>query len=299
MNAEGVMKMKYQRTAASLAALSMIITGCGANAALDGGRAAEEAPVQQPAVPAAPAPALPAEEEPGPAAETAETTDDSAASGDEAEQTQDYYMDGNYIIRPKTEDIEKKVVLLTFDDGPKDEEILTSILDTLDQYQAKAIFFINGYRAEQKPELVELIHERGQPIGNHSWDHIDLKEQTEEELEQQIGGVQQLAEKLTGEAPAFFRPPFGSGGDAVKAKAAEHQLLYMTWSNGSRDWMSGYQEPAKIIGSVLEQLHSGSNILMHELPWTAEALDELLQTLQEKGYRFVDPAQIDPLYSKK
>jgi len=40
-------------------------------------------------------------------------------------------------------------------------------------------------------------------------------------------------------------------------------------------------------------LHSGSNILMHELPWTVEALDKLLTTLEGKGYSFVDPRSIE------
>lgn len=202
-------------------------------------------------------------------------------------------MDQNYIIRPKSEEIEKNVVLLTFDDAPKDEAVLRSILDTLDQFHAKAIFFVNGYRAEQHPELLRLIADRGHPIGNHAWDHVNLREVPAEDLEKQIGDVQRLVEEITGEAPLFFRPPHGAGNDAVRSKAAEYDLLYMNWSNGSRDWMDGYQETDQIIDSVMEQLHAGSNILMHELPWTAEALEPLLTRLQEKGYRFVHPAEID------
>ncbi|WP_439116423.1 polysaccharide deacetylase family protein [Paenibacillus antri] len=211
----------------------------------------------------------------------------------------DYYMDGSYILRPKDESADpKKVVLLTFDDGPKDEATLTSMLDTLERHQAKAIFFLNGYRAEKKPELVKLIHERGQTIGNHGWDHIDLKKETQERMEKQIDDVQALVRDIVGEAPAFFRPPFGSGGDAVKKKAKDAGMLYMTWSNGSRDWEKGYDEPRKVIDSVLEQLHPGSNILMHELAWTEEALDELLTELERREYGFLDPDRIDPDYSK-
>ncbi|WP_309118683.1 polysaccharide deacetylase family protein [Paenibacillus sp.] len=210
----------------------------------------------------------------------------------------DYYMDGSYILRPKDESDPKKVVLLTFDDGPKDEETLTSMLDTLERHRAKAIFFLNGYRAEKKPELVKLIHERGQTIGNHSWDHIDLKKEPQESMEKQIDDVQALVRDIVGQAPTFFRPPFGSGGDAVKKKAKDAGMLYMTWSNGSRDWEKGYDEPRKVIDSVLEQLHPGSNILMHELAWTDEALDELLTELEEREYGFLDPERIDPDYSK-
>jgi peptidoglycan/xylan/chitin deacetylase (PgdA/CDA1 family) len=216
----------------------------------------------------------------------------------EPEAVKDYYMDKNFIIRPIEETGEKKIVLLTFDDGPKEEEQLQSMLDTLDRHEAKAIFFINGYRAVKKPELVKLMYERGQTIGNHSWDHIDLKAQTKEKVDQQIEDLQKLVEEITGETPIFFRPPFGLGGDVVRGKVAEEGMLYMTWSNGSRDWVKGYDKPEKVIESVVEQLHPGSNILMHELPWTAEALDELLQTLKDEGYSFLDPNRIDTTYSK-
>ena len=67
----------------------------------------------------------------------------------------------------------------------------------------------------------------------------------------------------------------------------------MTWSNGSKDWESSTRDkPDEVIRNVMEQLHPGANILMHELAWTADALDELLQRLQDKGYSFIDPDRI-------
>ena len=67
----------------------------------------------------------------------------------------------------------------------------------------------------------------------------------------------------------------------------------MTWSNGSLDWDSkNFYKPAAIIKNVMDQLHPGSNILMHELPWTVETLDSLLTQLENKGYSFVDPRSI-------
>ena len=52
-------------------------------------------------------------------------------------------------------------------------------------------------------------------------------------------------------------------------------------------------KPDIVIKNVLEQLHPGANILMHELPWTLKALDSLLTKLEPKGYGFIDPATID------
>ncbi|RAP76415.1 polysaccharide deacetylase family protein [Paenibacillus montanisoli] len=187
-----------------------------------------------------------------------------------------------------------KVVLLTFDDGPKEDEMLSSMLDTLDKHKAKAIFFVNGYRVKEHPELLKKIADRGQTIGNHSWDHINLKKESQASVQKQVGDVQKIVKDVVGTEPVFFRPPFGLGSDYVKKLVREHGMLYMTWSNGSLDWDSSTKnKPDKVIANVLDQLHPGVNILMHELPWTAEALDELLTKLESKGYGFIDPATID------
>lgn len=205
-----------------------------------------------------------------------------------------YRMNNTYRFEPIDSSVQSKVVLLTFDDGPKDEAVLTSILDTLDKHKAKAIFFVNGYRIKQNPELLKLIDSRGQTVGNHSYDHINLKNEPKEVVEQQISDVQSDVEALINKKPQFFRPPYGSGGDTVKEIAKNHGMLFMTWSNGSLDWdKSARDKPEEVIRNVLEQLHPGANILMHELKWTAEALDELLTTLELKGYGFIDPASIE------
>ncbi|WP_314585367.1 polysaccharide deacetylase family protein [Paenibacillus terrigena] len=219
-------------------------------------------------------------------------TDEPAST--EVPITKSYVMNKVYNIVPAQEGIEKKVVLLTFDDGPKDEKMINSLIDTLDKHQAKAIFFVNGYRVKAHPELLKLIHDREQIIGNHSWDHINLKKESEANIKKQIEDVQKIVKDTIGEAPKFFRPPFGIGNDTVRKIVKDNGMLFMTWSNGSLDWDSkNKNKPDAVIKNVLDQLHPGSNILMHELPWTVEALDELLTKLEDKGYSFVNPLAID------
>lgn len=205
-----------------------------------------------------------------------------------------YHMNSSYVIKPNDESSPAKVVLLTFDDGPKDEKMISSLLDTLDKHQAKAIFFVNGNRVKRQPKLLKMIHDRDQIIGNHAWDHEDLKKMSSSKAKKQVTDVQQVVEDVIGEQPQFFRPPFGSGNDSLKDTVKQQGMLYMTWSNGSLDWdKSTKNRPDKVIQNVLDQLHPGSNILMHELPWTVEALDELLTSLESKGYSFVDPRAIE------
>ncbi|OBZ17820.1 polysaccharide deacetylase family protein [Bacillus sp. FJAT-26390] len=219
---------------------------------------------------------------------------ESPVSEEETSAAPLYRMSEAYRFVPIEDQTPSKVVLLTFDDGPKDKEVLTSILDTLDRHKAKAIFFVNGYRVKQNPDLLKLINEREQTIGNHSFDHNNLKEESKEVVEKQIGDVQTDVDALIGRKPLFFRPPYGSGSAIVKETAKNHGMLYMTWSNGSLDWdKSAKGKPDVVIKNVLEQLHPGANILMHELKWTADALEELLTALESKGYGFIDPATIE------
>lgn len=240
---------------------------------------------------------------------TAPTTNDNQTNNDKTIATDDskqiptdadevipkaYHMNKVYNIVPNEEGTEKNIVLLTFDDGPKEKQMIDSLIDTLDKHHAKAIFFVNGYRVKAHPELLKLIHDRGQIIGNHSWDHINLKKESNDKIKKQIEDVQQIVQETIGETPKFFRPPFGAGNDEVRKVVKDNGMLFMTWSNGSLDWDSkNKNKPEAVIKNVLEQLHPGSNILMHELPWTVEALDDLLTKLEEKGYVFVDPRAID------
>lgn len=229
-------------------------------------------------------------------AQTQELETDQETTEEKKEQQieKTYHMNENYYIKPNDENREKKVVLLTFDDGPKEAEMINGLIDTLDKHKAKAIFFVNGYRVKSHPELLKLIYEREQIIGNHAWDHEDLKKMSASEAAKQVTDVQHIVKETIGVEPEFFRPPFGSGNDALKETVKQHGMLYMTWSNGSLDWDKSTQnKPDKVVQNVLDQLNPGSNILMHELPWTVEALDGLLTKLENKGYSFVDPRSIE------
>ncbi|SIQ48532.1 Peptidoglycan/xylan/chitin deacetylase, PgdA/CDA1 family [Paenibacillus sp. RU4T] len=286
---ETYMKSYALQSIGLAAAAAVLLSGCGGKT--DGASASgTPAPSSPPSVSASPAPSAAAPSpslSPSPSPLPPATPQKAEAMFKMSSKT--------FRFSPVDSETSNKAVLLTFDDGPKEKEELTSMLDTLDKHGAKAIFFVNGYRVKQNPELLKLIDERGQTIGNHSWDHIDLHKKSKAEVQKQLGDVSDLVEELTGKRPLFFRPPFGTGGDVGKEVAKEDGMLYMTWSNGSLDWdlKATKKDPQLVIKNVLEQLHPGANILMHELPWTKEALDSLLTKLEEKGYGFIDPASID------
>jgi peptidoglycan-N-acetylglucosamine deacetylase len=229
---------------------------------------------------------------------TATLTPTTAPNANNEEIAKTYIMNKNYDLVPIDPNGNKKVVLLTFDDGPKDKSMIEPMLDTLDKHKAKAIFFMNGYRIKAHPELLKMVYDRGQIIGNHSWDHIELKKESNAKIDQQLKDVQKIVKDTIGISPVFFRPPFASSNDHVREVAKQEKMLFMTWSDGSLDWTltKGFDLTTKsnaLIENVMSQLHKGSNILMHELPWTVAALDRLLTKLEEAGYSFLDPRAID------
>ncbi|MGG1515175.1 polysaccharide deacetylase family protein [Paenibacillus oryzisoli] len=277
------------KAAIMLVTLTFVLAACSADPAKT-----TSAVSPAPATSAATATPLPSQA-PSPTPTATPTPSPSPTPSAPVEVPKTYHMNKNYDIVPNDPAGNKKVILLTFDDGPKELEMNQSLIDILHKHKAKAIFFMNGYRIKQKPELVKLVYDNGNYIGNHAWDHDNLKDMTNEKIDKQVDDVQTIIKSLIGVEPQFFRPPFGSGNDYLKAKIKSEKMLYMTWSNGSLDWemTNKNNDPKKVIENVMQQLHSGSNILMHELPWTVSALDELLTKLEEKGYSFVDPGAIE------
>ena len=62
----------------------------------------------------------------------------------------------------------EKTVYLSFDDGPS--EHTKEVLDILDQYNAKATFFVTGLHQEYSG-MIKEAYDRGHTIGLHTYSH--------------------------------------------------------------------------------------------------------------------------------
>jgi polysaccharide deacetylase family protein (PEP-CTERM system associated) len=82
------------------------------------------------------------------------------------------------------------------------------ILDLLDRYQTKASFFVVGEVAEQAPDLIQSIFERGHEIGCHTFSHTLVWELGEDLLRQELERFQSVMEKILGKVRIKgFRAP--------------------------------------------------------------------------------------------
>lgn len=99
---------------------------------------------------------------------------------------------------PKSE----KTLYLTFDDGPI--PIVTPwVLETLKTYQAKATFFCIGDNIIKHPEIFRMLKNEGHAIGNHTFNHLNGWQTTDEIYLDNIKKCQDLTQTN------LFRPPYG------------------------------------------------------------------------------------------
>ncbi|SDY72122.1 Polysaccharide deacetylase [Bacillus sp. 166amftsu] len=103
---------------------------------------------------------------------------------------------------------ERKVVYLTFDDGPG--KYTAELLNILKQNDAKATFFLIGKNVKQFPELVKREKEEGHYVGMHSMTHNFKKLYTDGEYVNEMKEDQNLIANVIGESPKLTRPPYGS-----------------------------------------------------------------------------------------
>jgi peptidoglycan-N-acetylglucosamine deacetylase len=188
----------------------------------------------------------------------------------------------------------KAEVSLTFDDGP-DLVHTPLILDKLKTYGVKATFFLLGENVKMYPEVVRRIAAEGHVVGNHTYNHPNLVQVSDEEYHNQILKTDELIQGLTGYLPKFFRPSYGSIKEEQLQWATEQGLMIIQWSIDTLDWQGLSAE--EITDTVMANALPGSIILQHsgpggKLQGSVEALDRIIPQLQSKETRFVTLPQM-------
>ncbi|QQK78354.1 polysaccharide deacetylase family protein [Salicibibacter cibarius] len=201
--------------------------------------------------------------------------------------------ENNWALEP-IDDAEEEAVLITIDDAPDEHGV--EMAETLEDLDVTAIFFINHHfidDEEGEEQLLEII-EHGHEIGNHTMTHANLQEISEEEVEDEIVDLNDEIERITGERPDFFRAPHGANTDRSWEVVEEEEMVGMNWTYGF-DWEEEYTDPDALSEIMVETelLQNGANLLMHDREWTSEALEDIILGLEDEGYDFIDPAEIE------
>ena len=185
---------------------------------------------------------------------------------------------------------EDKVISISFDASWGGDQTM-GILDLLDEYNAKATFFLVGIWVDKYPELVKEIHDRGHEIGNHSDSHPHMTQISESKMRQELKGMSDKLEAITGERPTLFRPPYGDYNNAVVTVSRAEGYECVQWSVDSLDWKNrGVQD---LITRATKNVQQGDIILFHnDSQYILDALPTVLKTYQEQGFTLIPVGEI-------
>ena len=189
-------------------------------------------------------------------------------------------------INPQPED--RKVIALTFDDGPS--SYTQQYLDILSQHGARATFFCLGTRAAANPDLVKAIEDQGSQVASHTYSHgAALTTLDAGALASEVGDAFSAISASGASPTTVLRPPYGEltmdtwlkGGGAFSAS--------IHWNLDSKDWtLPGVDA---IVANCTKNAYSGAIVLMHDgggnRDQDLEALPRILETLKGEGYEFV------------
>lgn len=182
---------------------------------------------------------------------------------------------------------EKKVIALTFDDGPWPSST-AKVLDILKKNNIKGTFFVVGQNVKNYPDLTKRVVTDGHIIANHTWHHWyhHMNAQT---AAYEVANTTDIIYKTTGIKTSLFRPPGGNMRNGVAAYAKSNKYAVIMWSSDSMD----YSRPGvpRLINNIFREAKPGGIVLMHDgggdRSHTVTALPEIISKFRKQGYEFV------------
>jgi peptidoglycan/xylan/chitin deacetylase (PgdA/CDA1 family) len=169
---------------------------------------------------------------------------------------------------------------LTFDDGPSNDHT-PSLLGALKQNGLRATLFNEGQFAAAYPSQVQAEANAGMWIGDHSYTHPHLIQESQSQIDSEISRTQQAIANAGGGTPKLFRPPYGETNATLQSVEAKYGLTQIIWDIDSQDW-NGASVDAIVQANA--RLTNGQIILMHEWPAnTLAAIPRIAQGLTGRG----------------
>lgn len=187
-------------------------------------------------------------------------------------------------------DKSKKMVALTFDDGPNHNT--SNIIDVLNKYNAKATFFVLGNRIKGREDILLKMDKSGMEIGNHTYSHLLLTKYDDDKIRREIMDTNDLISGVIGKNVRLFRPSYGSVNNRIKRIS---NMPIIIWDIDTLDWKS--HNSKKITSRVVNKVRDGDIILMHDIySATYNAVLNIIPILRDMGYEFVT---VDELFYYK
>lgn len=183
-------------------------------------------------------------------------------------------------------DTSKKLVALTFDDGPS--QFTSRIVDIMDKYNARATFFVVGNRVNSYKKDLKYAYNHGNEIGNHTYDHTKLTTISLDEVKKELSRTNSAVSKVIGSEPTLIRAPYGAADDNILKIGGKP---FMRWSLDTLDWKT--RDAAANYDNVIKSVKDGDVILMHDIhESTYQSINKILHKLKEMGYEICTVSEL-------
>lgn len=226
---------------------------------------------------------------------------------------------GVYVRAFCREKTDRKVVYLTFDDGPHPPET-ERVLDVLRERGARATFFLIGSKVSGNEAVLRRMLEEGHALGLHTYSHAGTFPLLSfDKMLADVNEGKRAVESVAGKKISLFRPPFGVTNptiakvvrtlglqtvgwdvrsfDTMFCKSSEHsckssehsckQTGYSCMQSEHSCKQSGHDWYVPVVERIMKQVRPGSVILLHDrLDGASSLLALLLDSLAASGYDF-------------
>ncbi|MEN6379365.1 MAG: polysaccharide deacetylase family protein [Methanofastidiosum sp.] len=105
------------------------------------------------------------------------------------------------------------------------DEGIPVLLSIFKEHDVKATFLVTGEVADNRPDVLKEIYQRGHEIGSHSYHHKSIKAQTKSEIENEVIHSTNAIEKAIGVRPVSFRAPGHSACNDLMILLQDHGYL--------------------------------------------------------------------------
>jgi len=187
----------------------------------------------------------------------------------------------------------KKLVALTFDDGPA-STYTEEYLRILEEHGAKATFFNLSENEEELPELARKVAESGNQICSHTYRHQQLSTLGKEDLLFEITSAHDSILSISGVDTTIIRPPYGDFNQNCWLLSGGSISASIIWNQDSLDWSLPGSDA--IVQNALTNIQSGSIILMHDgggdRSQDLDALPQIIERLKSDGYQLVTLSEL-------
>jgi len=145
---------------------------------------------------------------------------------------------------------------------------------------------------EKYPYLANLILARGHEIGDHTYMHPNLTRLSNEKVLAELDATKRIVRDKTGKEIYLFRPPGGRVNRRVLKAAQEDGYRQVLWTVLPKDHEESVTKDA-IVRRVVGETNNYGIICLHQgVQKTIDAMDEVIDRLRAKGFRFVTVSQL-------